>query len=69
MDCNNVACPRYKLGGKWYCSYPELRESHDPAMLPVDEVQIESLRMNDLGLGKSMYTKKQSDKFAPFQDS
>jgi hypothetical protein len=27
--------PRYKVGGKWYCSYPELKECHDPAMLPV----------------------------------
>jgi hypothetical protein len=42
------------LGGKRYCSYPELGEFHDPIMLPVDEVQIESLRMNDLGLGKSI---------------
>jgi hypothetical protein len=30
-------------------------------MLPVDEVQIESLWMNDLGLVKSIYTKKQLD--------
>jgi hypothetical protein len=36
----------YKLGGKWYCSYLELRECPDPAMLPVDEVQIETLRMD-----------------------
>ncbi len=36
IHCNNVAPPRYKLGGKWYCSYPELKECHDPAMLPVD---------------------------------
>jgi hypothetical protein len=39
--CNDIALSRYKLGGKWYCSYPGLRECHDPAMLPVDEVQIE----------------------------
>jgi hypothetical protein len=38
-------------------------------MIPVDEVQIEGLRMNDIGLGKSIYTKKQLDKFAAFQDS
>jgi hypothetical protein len=36
-------------------------------MLPVDEVRIESVEMNDIGLGKSIYTKKQLDKFAAFQ--
>jgi hypothetical protein len=57
------------LGGKWYCRYPELRECHDPAMFPVDEVQIEGLHMNDIRLGKSIYIKKQLDKFATFQDN
>ncbi len=32
--CNDVPPPRYKVGGKWYCSYPQLKECHDPAMLP-----------------------------------
>jgi hypothetical protein len=38
-------------------------------MLPVEEVQIESMRMNNLGHCKSIYTKKQLDEFATFQDS
>jgi hypothetical protein len=57
------------LGEKWYCSYPELRECHDPAMLPVDVVQIEGLYMNDIGFGKIVFTKKQLDEFATFHDS
>jgi hypothetical protein len=69
VHCNVVAPPRYKLGGKWYCSYPGLREYHDPAMLPVDDVQIETLRMNDIWLGKSIYMKKQLVEFVVFQDS
>ncbi len=28
IHCNDVAPPRYKVGGKWYCSYPELKECH-----------------------------------------
>jgi hypothetical protein len=32
------------VGGKWHCGYPELRECHGPAMLPVDEVRIESVK-------------------------
>jgi hypothetical protein len=69
VHCNDITPPRYKVGGKWYCSYPELSECHDPAMLPENEVRIEGLRMNDIGLGKSIYTKKQLDEFAAFQDS
>jgi hypothetical protein len=57
------------VGGKWYFSYPELRECHNLAMLPVDEVRIESLEMNDIGLCKSIYTEKQLGEFAAFQDS
>jgi hypothetical protein len=35
IHCNDVAPPRYKVGGKWYCSYPERKECPDPVMLLV----------------------------------
>ncbi len=57
------------MGGKWYCSYPVLKECHDPAMLPVDEVRIDPITINNIGLGKSIYTKEQLEEFARFQDS
>ncbi len=38
-------------------------------MLPANEVKIKSLRLNDIGLGKSIYTKKQLDEFAALEDS
>jgi hypothetical protein len=69
IHCNNVAPPRYKVGGKWYCSYPELKECHDPEMLPVDEVRINPVQVSNIGLGKSIYTQEQLDEFARFQDS
>jgi hypothetical protein len=69
IHCNVVAPPRYKVDGKWYCSYPELKECHDPEMLPVDEVRIDPVKVNDIGLGKSIYTKEQLEEFARFQDS
>jgi hypothetical protein len=65
VHCNDIAPLLYKVGGKWYYSYPELRECHDLAMLPVDEVKIEPVEMNNIGLGKSIFTKK----FAAFRDS
>ncbi len=69
IHCNDVAPPRYKVGGKWYFSYPELKECHDPEMLPVDEVRIDPVKVNDIGLGKSIYTQEQLDEFDRFQDS
>ncbi len=69
IHCNDVAPPRYKVGGKWYCSYPELKECHDPSMLPVDEVRINPVTVNNVGLGKSIYSKEQLEEFARFQDS
>jgi hypothetical protein len=69
IHCNDVAPPRYKVGGKWYWSYPELKECHNPDMLPVDEVRIDTVKVNDIGLGKSIYTQEQLEEFARFQDS
>ncbi len=77
IHCNDVAPPRYKVGGKWYCRYPELKECHDPSMLPmdevsmlpVDEVRIDPDTVNNIRLGKSIYTKEQLEEFAWFHDS
>jgi hypothetical protein len=52
IHCNDMAPPLYKMGGKWYCSYPELKECHDLSMLPVDEVRIDPVKVNNIGLGK-----------------
>ncbi len=30
IHCNDVAPPRYKVGDKRYCSYPELKECARP---------------------------------------
>jgi hypothetical protein len=38
-------------------------------MLPVDEVRIDPVTINNIGLGKSIYTKEQLEEFARFQDS
>jgi hypothetical protein len=33
-------------------------------MIPMDKIKIDTLRMTDIGLGKSISTKKQLDEFA-----
>jgi hypothetical protein len=38
-------------------------------MLPVDEVRIDPVKVNDVGLGKNIYTREQLEEFARFQDS
>jgi hypothetical protein len=38
-------------------------------MLPIDKVQIDPVKINNIGLGKSIYTKEQLEEFARFQDS
>jgi hypothetical protein len=53
IHCKDVAPPRYKVGGKWYCSYPELNECHDPVMLPVDEVRIDPSKSTTSGWGRA----------------
>jgi hypothetical protein len=57
------------VGGKWYCSYLDLKEYHDPAMMPVDEVKIDPVIVNNIGLRKSIYTREQLEEFAWFQGS
>ncbi len=58
VHSNDIAPSRYKVGGKWHCSLLELRECHDSAMLPVDKVKIDPVNVNNIRLGKSIYTKK-----------
>jgi hypothetical protein len=38
-------------------------------MLPVDEVRINPVTVNNIGVEKSIYTKEQLEEFALFQDS
>ncbi len=38
-------------------------------MLPVDEVKIDLVTVNNVGLGKSIYTREQLEEFARFRDS
>jgi hypothetical protein len=69
VRCNDIAAPRWKLGGKWYCSFPALRDCVEPSQLPVDPVKISDVDILGLGLGKSIYSKEQMKEFVCFQDN
>jgi hypothetical protein len=69
VRCNDIVPLRWKLGGKWYCSFPTLRDCAEPAQLPVDPVKITDVNVLELGLGRSIYSKEQMEDFARFQDS
>jgi hypothetical protein len=56
MHCDEVAPSSW--GGTWCCSYPEMQECHDPVMIAVDDVQIESIQLGDISLGKKRRHKK-----------
>jgi hypothetical protein len=67
--CNDIAPPRWKIAGRWYCAYPSIRECAPPRDLPVRPVNIEDEDMLDLGLGRSIYSKAQVEEFLKFQDA
>jgi hypothetical protein len=67
--CNDIAPPRWKIAGRWYCAYPPLRECAAPWDLPVRPVKIEDKEVLDLGLGRSIHSKVQVEEFLKFQDT
>ncbi len=64
VHCNDIAPPRYKLAGKWYCSHPELRECHD-----LEPVVIHDMKVTDIDSGWSIYTEKKMAESLAIQDS
>ena len=67
--CNDVAPPRWLIAGKWYCSYPAIRECHAPDLLPLSPLEIIDSDKEGWGLGRSIYTPQQIEEFHLFQQS
>ncbi len=44
VRCNNIAPPRWRLNGWWYCAYPEIR---DCAELKIRQIE-KSLRLQKI---------------------
>ncbi len=69
VRCNDVAPPRWRLNGRWYCAFPEIRDCAEPGKIPMKPIAIDDIKVMNLGLGRSIYSPAQLEEFAPFQES
>jgi hypothetical protein len=69
VRCNDVAPPRWRLNGRWYCAFPEIRDCAEPGKIPMKPIAIDDIKVVNLGLGRSIYSPAQLEEFARFQES
>ncbi len=55
VRCNNIAPPRWRLNGQWYCPFPEIRDCAEPGRIPMKPIAIDDIKVMNLGLGRSIY--------------
>lgn len=70
--CSDLAPPRWKIAGTWFCSHPQLIECLPADPIPLNhegEVAVEELDVKDLHIGYSIYSKNQMQEFANFAHS
>jgi hypothetical protein len=69
VRCNNIAPPRWRLNGRWYCAFLEIRDCAEPGRIPMKPIAIDDINVMNLGLGRSIYSPAQLEQFAHFQES
>jgi hypothetical protein len=69
VKCNNIAPPRWRLNGRWYCAFPEIRDCAEPGWIPMKPIAIDDIKVMNVGLGRSIYSPAQLVEFARFQES
>jgi hypothetical protein len=69
VRCNDVAPPRWRLNGRWYCTFPEIRDCAELGRIPMKPIGINDIKVMNLGLGRSIYSPVQLEEFACFQES
>jgi hypothetical protein len=69
VRCNDVAPPRWRLNGLWYCAFQEIRDCAEPGKIPMKPIAIDDIKVMNLGLGRSIYSPAQLEEFARFQES
>jgi hypothetical protein len=66
---HDVAPSRWRLNGRWYCTFPEIRDCAEPGRIPMKPIAIDNIKVMNLGLGRSIYSPAQLEEFAHFQES
>jgi hypothetical protein len=50
---NDIAPPRWRLNGRWYYAFPEIRDCAEPGRIPMKPIAIDDIKVMNLGLGRS----------------
>jgi hypothetical protein len=53
--CNDIAQPRWRLNGRWYCAFPEIRDCAEPGRIPMKPISIDDIKVMNLGLHGQEY--------------
>jgi hypothetical protein len=69
VRCNNIAPPRWRLNGRWYCTFLEIRDCAEPGRILMKPIAIGDIKVMNLVLGRSIYSPAQLEEFAHFQES
>ncbi len=67
--CNNIASPRWRLNGRWYCAFREIRDCDEPGWIPMKPIAIDGIMVMNLGLGRSIYSPAQLEEFNSIQQT
>jgi hypothetical protein len=63
------ALVRWRLNGRWYCAFPEIRDCAELGRIPMKPITIDDIKVMNLGLGRSIYSPAQLEEFACYQES
>ena len=48
VRCNDIAPPRWRLNGRWYCAYPQIRDCSEPGRIPIKPINIDDVDVMNL---------------------
>jgi hypothetical protein len=54
VRCNDIAPQRWRLNGRWYCAFPQIRDCAKPGLLPMKPIVIDDVNVMNLGFGRSI---------------